>query len=123
MPVKLLIANGLMLCLGCLIVNCTHMHLYPIEVNTADYEMLLRIPGIGVTYAARIIKARKYCKITHDVLRALGVSLKRSRHFLTCNGKYQGDKCSSAESFRSLVAFPLDDGGKGIGANSVEDCF
>ena len=69
-----------------------HMHLYPVEVNTADYEMLLRIPGIGTTCAARIIKARQYCIITHDVLRTLGVSLKRSVHFVTCNGKYKGEK-------------------------------
>ena len=85
-----------------------HIHLYPIEVNNADYEMLLRVPGIGVTYAQRIIKARKYCKITHDVLKALGVSLKRSRHFITCNGKFQGEKCDSVDIYRSLLSSPLD---------------
>ena len=100
-----------------------HIHLYPIEVSTADYEMLLRIPGIGVTYATRIIKARKYCKITHDVLKALGVSLKRSRHFLTCDGKYQGEKCDKIENYRSLLAFPLDAAGSVLSVNSVEDCF
>ena len=99
-----------------------NIHLYPIEVNTADYEMLLRIPGIGVTYAARIIKARKYCKISHDVLKALGVSLKRSRHFMTCNGKYQGEKCENIDIYRSLLALPLDASGSGLGVNSVEDC-
>jgi len=100
-----------------------NIHLYPIEVNTADYEMLLRIPGIGVTFAGRIIKARKYCKITHDILRALGVSLKRSRHFLTCNGKFQGENCSTVEGYRNLVLTPLDVAKNDIGANSVEDCF
>jgi len=94
-----------------------NIHLYPIEVNTADYEMLLRIPGIGTVYAARILKARKYCKISHDVLRALGVSLKRSRHFLTCNGKYQGEKSESIDVYRSLLVSPLDD----ISINS--DCL
>ena len=100
-----------------------NIHLYPIEVNTADYEMLLRIPGIGVTYASRIIKARKYCKITHDVLRALGVSLKRSRHFLTCNGKYQGEKCGSVEKYRSLLEWPLDAPSSKFVENTVEDCI
>ena len=100
-----------------------NIHLYPIEVNTADYEMLLRIPGIGVTYASRIIKARKYCKISHDVLKALGVSLKRSRHFLTCNGKYQGEKCENIENYRNLLTFPLDAPNDEVAvANSIEDC-
>jgi putative DNA modification/repair radical SAM protein len=98
-----------------------NLHLYPIEVNTADYEMLIRIPGIGTTYAARIIKARKYCKITHEVLKALGVSLNRSRHFMTCNGKYQGEKSESVEAYRGLLVSPLDEAG-GNGPNSVEDC-
>ena len=100
-----------------------NIHLYPIEVNTADYEMLLRIPGIGVTYASRIIKARKYCKISHEVLRALGVSLKRSRHFLTCEGKYQGIKSDNAETYRSLLAFSLDDPRSDFVTTSVEDCL
>jgi len=100
-----------------------NIHLYPIEVNTADYEMLLRIPGIGVTYATRILKARKYCKISHDVLKALGVSLKRSRHFLTCDGKFQGEKCESIDIYRSLLAHPLDTPKNELSANSFEDCF
>ena len=95
-----------------------HIHLYPIEVNTADYEMLLRIPGIGVTYAKRIIKARKYCKITHDVLKSLGVALKRSRHFLTCNGKFQGETSDNIDVYRSLLAAPLDE----IVVNQIEGC-
>jgi len=94
-----------------------HMHLYPIEVNTADYEMLLRIPGIGTTYAARMIKARKYCKLTHDVLRALGISLKRSIHFMTCNGKYLGERRDSTSVYRKLLITPM-----GADLNQVEDC-
>ena len=94
-----------------------HMHLYPIEVNTADYEMLLRIPGIGTTYAARIIKARKYCKITHDVLRALGVSLKRSIHFMTCNGKFLGQRSDGLDAYRNVLMTPM-----GLGLNRIEDC-
>jgi len=94
-----------------------HMHLYPIEVNTADYEMLLRIPGIGTTYAARIIKARQYCKVTHDVLRALGVSLKRSTHFMTCNGKFLGQHSDGIDVYRNLLITPM-----GAGLNQVEDC-
>lgn len=67
-----------------------NIHLFPIEVNTADYELLLRIPGIGLTYAQKIIRARRYGTITHQTLRKLGVALKKSSYFLTCNGKYEG---------------------------------
>lgn len=67
-----------------------NIHLFPIEVNRADYETLLRIPGIGLTYAGRIVKARQQGIITHEILRKLGVSLKRSGPFIICNGKYKG---------------------------------
>jgi putative DNA modification/repair radical SAM protein len=64
-----------------------NLHLYPVEANSADYETLLRVPGIGITYAKRIIEARRHCAVTFDVLRKIGVSLKRCRFFLLCGGK------------------------------------
>lgn len=67
-----------------------NIHLFPVEVNKADYEQLLRIPGIGLTYAQKIIRARKYGIVTHETLQKIGVSLKRSNYFITCNGIYQG---------------------------------
>ena len=80
-----------------------NMHLFPVEVNTADYEMLLRIPGIGTTYAKRIVKARRHCRVTHDVLRQLGVSLKRSTHFLTCNGRFYGMQSDGEDAYRGIL--------------------
>ncbi len=67
-----------------------NIHLFPVEVNTADYEQLLRIPGIGLTYAQKIIRARRYGTVTHQTLRKIGVVLKKSSYFITCNGKYEG---------------------------------
>jgi putative DNA modification/repair radical SAM protein len=67
-----------------------NIHLFPIEVNHADYEQLLRIPGIGITYAQKIIRARRYGTVTHQTLRKIGVALKRSTYFITCNGKHEG---------------------------------
>lgn len=67
-----------------------HLKLFPVEVNTADYETLIRVPGIGITYAKRILEARKTGAVTHDVLRKIGVSLKRSIYFITCSGRYMG---------------------------------
>jgi putative DNA modification/repair radical SAM protein len=64
-----------------------NLHLYPVEANTADYETLLRVPGIGITYAKRIMEARRHCTVTFDVLKKIGVSLKRCRFFLLCGGK------------------------------------
>lgn len=80
-----------------------NLHLFPVEVNKADYEMLIRVPGIGLTYAKRILKARQQCTLTHDGLRALGVSLKRSCHFITCNGKYTGDTCENDRAVARLL--------------------
>jgi predicted DNA-binding helix-hairpin-helix protein len=86
-----------------------NLHLYPVEVNTADYEMLIRIPGIGITYAKRILEARKNCRVTHGVLRQLGVSLKRSQHFLTAGGIYEGVRSDRRECFTEALRSPLPD--------------
>ncbi len=64
-----------------------NMHLFPVEVNTADYEMLLRVPGIGVTSARRIISARRLARLDFDGLKKIGVVLKRAQYFITCKGK------------------------------------
>ena len=84
-----------------------NIHLYPVEVNKADYEMLIRVPGIGTTYAQRIIEARKLCKVTHDVLKKLGVALKRCKHFITCNGVFAGDVSDNIEAYKDLLISPL----------------
>ena len=62
--------------------------IFPVEVNRADYEMLLRVPGIGLKSARQIIKARRYGPLSFDNLGKLGVVLKRARYFLTCQGRY-----------------------------------
>ena len=64
-----------------------HPEFFPVEVNRADYEMLLRVPGIGVTGARRIIQARRSGPLSAEVLRRLGVVMKRAQYFLTVGGK------------------------------------
>ncbi len=64
---------------------------FPVEVNNAPYETLLRVPGIGVTSALRIIRARRLCSLSYDNLKKLGLVLKRARYFITCSGKFYGD--------------------------------
>lgn len=65
---------------------------FPVEINNVPYETLLRIPGIGVTSALRIIRARRLCNLSYDNLKKLGIVLKRARFFITCSGKFYGDK-------------------------------
>lgn len=64
-----------------------HLHLFPVEVNRADYEVLLRVPGVGVRSAKRIVRARRQQHLSFDDLAKLGVVLKRARFFLTARGK------------------------------------
>ena len=64
-----------------------HMELFPVEVNRAPYEMLLRVPGIGVKSAQRIRAARRTARLDFDALKKLGVVLKRARYFIVCMGK------------------------------------
>ena len=64
-----------------------HLDDFPVEVNTADYEMLLRVPGIGVAGAKRIVRARRSQTLDFDALKRLGVVLKRAKYFITCGGK------------------------------------
>lgn len=60
---------------------------FPIEVNKADYYTLLRVPGIGVKSAQRIVKARQLTNLRFEDLKKIGVVLKRALYFITCNGK------------------------------------
>ncbi|MBO5253853.1 MAG: putative DNA modification/repair radical SAM protein [Clostridia bacterium] len=64
-----------------------HPEVFPVEVNRAPYELLLRVPGIGVTSARRILRARRETKLDFDGLKKLGVVLKRASYFITCQGK------------------------------------
>jgi putative DNA modification/repair radical SAM protein len=64
-----------------------HMEGFPVEANRADYETLLRVPGLGVKSAQRIVQARRHAALDFDALARIGVVLKRARYFLTCKGK------------------------------------
>lgn len=64
-----------------------HLELFPVEIMRADYYTLLRVPGLGVKSARRIMSARRYGVIDFDGLKRMGVVLKRAAYFITCNGK------------------------------------
>ncbi len=62
-----------------------NMHLFPVDINRADYEMILRVPGIGVQSAQKIILARKHRRLTLLHLKKLGIVMKRAKYFITTN--------------------------------------
>ena len=64
-----------------------HLEFFPVEVNRADYEALLRVPGVGVRSARRILAARRVGPLTFEGLKRLGVVLKRAQYFLICSGR------------------------------------
>ena len=64
-----------------------HLEQFPVEINRADYQMILRVPGIGVTSAKRIVKARRTGNLSFEDLKKIGVVLKRALYFITCSGR------------------------------------
>ena len=64
-----------------------HLENFPVEINRADYQTILRVPGIGTTSAKRIIRARKNGALRFEDLKKIGVVLKRALYFITCSGK------------------------------------
>ncbi len=64
-----------------------HLDQFPVEIMRADFESLVRVPGIGVLSAKRILSARKVSSLNADDLKKLGVVMKRAQYFITCRGK------------------------------------
>ena len=62
-----------------------HLEYFPIEINRADYRVLLRVPGIGYKSAQRIVRARKFGTLDFYDLKKIGVVLKRALYVITCN--------------------------------------
>ena len=77
--------------------------LFPIEINKASYKELLRVPGIGVTSAKRIVMTRKYSTIRYEHLKKLGIVIKRAKYFITVNGEFLGFKKENPELIRKTL--------------------
>ena len=78
-------------------------HIFPIEINKASYRDLLRVPGIGVTSAKRIVMTRKYSIIRYEHLKKLGIVIKRAKYFITVNGEFLGFKKENPELIRNAL--------------------
>ena len=79
-----------------------NMQFFPVEINTAPPEMLVRVPGIGFLGANKIVAARRFSKLDFKDLFRMRIVMKRAVHFITCNGKFLGQQRLSA--VRNLLA-------------------
>jgi predicted DNA-binding helix-hairpin-helix protein len=61
-----------------------HPEQFPVDINSAEYSMLLRVPGIGVKSAKLIVSSRRYGKLTSAQLKKIGVVMKKAQYFITC---------------------------------------
>ncbi len=97
-----------------------HLDRFPVEVNTAPYEELLRVPGIGVRGAKAIVGARRATALGEAELRKLGVAYKRARFFITCQGRYQGHGTRfDKEGLHAQLAAPIQAGSHGRRSGKV----
>jgi putative DNA modification/repair radical SAM protein len=84
-----------------------HPQLFPVDINRADYELILRVPGIGTKSAMLIISSRRYGRLNSEHLRKIGVVMKRAKYFITCNElPGQSIQDYTPEAFRQLFCAP-----------------
>ena len=79
-----------------------HPETFPVEINRAPLELLLRVPGIGARSAYKITAARRYAALSFEDLKKMRVVLKRAKHFITCKGKFYGQQ--NQEQVKLLLA-------------------
>ena len=92
---------------------------FPVEINKAPYETLLRVPGIGVTSAKKIIKIRKVHNLSFDDLKKIRVVLKRAKYFITCSGKYYGEVSFNDEAIKNRLLLGNIDNKKIVSENQI----
>jgi len=61
-----------------------NLHVFPLDINKADYEMIIRVPGIGISSARKIIHARRFARLGWEQLKKIGISINRAKYFITC---------------------------------------
>ncbi len=81
-----------------------HLDIFPVEINRAEYEILLRVPGIGVLSAKRVLAARRTKKLSLEDAKKLGIVMKRAVFFITCDGKYGAPLSLDADGLRGAMA-------------------
>jgi predicted DNA-binding helix-hairpin-helix protein len=80
-----------------------NLHQFPIDINKADYRMILRVPGIGVGSAIKIVKARKFRQLGWDELKRFGIAVSRAKHFIVCSMMDQMPRDIDPMALRSKI--------------------
>lgn len=83
-----------------------NLHLFPIEINRASQEELIRIPGIGIRGAQKIIKARRFKRLKLQDLKALHISVKRAQYFVLCDGVFQKEIALYEDTIKHALLTP-----------------
>jgi putative DNA modification/repair radical SAM protein len=85
-----------------------NLHLFPVEINKCSKEELIRIPGIGIRGAHKILKARRFKRLKLEDLVALRISVKRAKYFILCDGKFQKEIPLYEEHIKKAIISPHD---------------
>ena len=80
-----------------------NMAFFPVDVNTADLQLILRVPGIGVQSAQKIVGARRFNKLGWDHLKKIGIALNRAKYFITCNSPVTDRKDYTEAKIRQFI--------------------
>ncbi len=84
-----------------------NMHIFPVDINTADFELIKRIPGIGLKSASKIVKARKFSKLNFDHLKRIGIALNRAKHFISASADFDS-KIYAAGDLKKIILSEMD---------------
>jgi predicted DNA-binding helix-hairpin-helix protein len=81
------------------------MQAFPIDINKANLQLILRVPGIGVLSAQKIVSARKFGKLNWEQLKKIGVSVNRAKYFITCNSpQFEGRDLTGSNIKKFILA-------------------
>lgn len=80
-----------------------NLHVFPIDINRADLQLIVRVPGIGVQSAKKIVAARKYSHLHWDQLKDLGIATNRAKYFITCKGRGFETKAYGSERIKQFI--------------------
>src|ERR1700743_3814850 len=80
-----------------------NQQVFPVDINKSDLQMILRVPGIGVLSAEKIVKARQFRRLTWDNLKALGVAINRAKYFITCNSSIFEKRDLTGTSIKQFI--------------------
>lgn len=78
-------------------------HLFPVDINKAPKEMLLRVPGIGLKSVGKILNARKFRNLNWDHLKRIGIAVNRAKYFIICDSREKELREFSSENLKSII--------------------